>query len=298
MERPNSGSVLPRYSSSLASSSTHSSLWSEGTLYSVLTQPHPSDIFSNPLKDRYGFRFWRDPGVFAGTNFREVITGIFDSVCWATFAYVTHIPIHNTLKAFLTRCRIVGPDYISLIGGEVRNPRRILPRAFKSTIYRVFVFYVIGALCVGIVASSDDESLLGAIADGAPGAAKSPYVICPFVSRLSTCIALTHSAMNRLQIPVLPSIVNAAVLISLFSTTNSFVFAASRSLLGMAQRGQAPKILARTNKRGVPWVAVSLTLAVGCLAYLSVSQGTVKVLNWWVNLVTAAQLVSWTCIAM
>lgn len=74
--------------------------------------------------------------------------------------------------------RIVGPDYISLIGGEVRNPRRILPRAFKSTIYRVFFFYVIGAFCVGIVVASDDESLLGAIAEGAPGAAKSPYVIC------------------------------------------------------------------------------------------------------------------------
>ena len=60
----------------------------------------------------------------------------------------------------------------------MRNPRRVLPRAFKSTIYRVFFFYVIGALCVGIVASADDESLLGAIAAGAPGAAKSPYVIC------------------------------------------------------------------------------------------------------------------------
>jgi amino acid transporter len=104
--------------------------------------------------------------------------------------------------------------------------------------------------------------------------------------------------MNRLQIPILPSIVNAAVLISIFSTTNSFVFAASRSLFGLAQRGQAPKVLARTNKRGVPWVAVSLTLVVGCLAYLSVSQGSIKVLNWWINLVTAAQLVSWTCIAM
>jgi amino acid transporter len=104
--------------------------------------------------------------------------------------------------------------------------------------------------------------------------------------------------MNRLNIPILPSIVNAAVLISIFSTTNSFVFAASRSLFGMAQRGQAPRILARTNKRGVPWVAVSLTLVVGCLAYLSVSQGSVKVLNWWINLVTAAQLVSWSCIAM
>jgi len=74
--------------------------------------------------------------------------------------------------------RIVGPDYISLIGGEVQNPRRILPKAFKSTIWRVVLFYVVGAFCVGIVASSDDPNLLGAIAAGAPGAARSPYVIC------------------------------------------------------------------------------------------------------------------------
>ena len=128
-----------------------------------------------------------------------------------------------------------------------------------------------------------------------------PMSSVSFSERLSCDIPesrLIISAMNRLQIPVLPSIVNAAVLVSIFSTTNSFVFAASRSLYGMAQRGQAPRILARTNKRGVPWVAVSLTLVVGCLAYLSVSQGSIKVLNWWINLVTAAQLVSWTCIAM
>lgn len=193
---------------------------------------------------------------------------------------------------------IVGPDYISLIGGEVRNPRRVLPRAFKSTIYRVFFFYVIGALCVGIVASSDDEALLGAIAAGAPGAAKSPYVICELAPVPCFWLFLSPVAMNRLEIPILPSIVNAAVLVSLFSTTNSFVFAASRSLLGLAQRGQAPKILARTSKRGVPYVAILLTLVVGCLSYLSVSAGSVKVLNWWINLVTAAQLVSWTCIAM
>lgn len=60
----------------------------------------------------------------------------------------------------------------------MRNPRRVLPRAFKSTIWRVLLFYVLGSFCVGIVSSAKDESLLGAIADGAPGAAKSPYVIC------------------------------------------------------------------------------------------------------------------------
>lgn len=88
---------------------------------------------------------------------------------------------------------IVGPDYISLIGGEVRNPRRVLPRAFKSTIYRVFFFYVIGALCVGIVASSNDEALLGAIANGAPGAAKSPYVICKCSSQSPRAKLTPHS---------------------------------------------------------------------------------------------------------
>lgn len=71
----------------------------------------------------------------------------------------------------------------------MRNPRRILPRAFKSTIYRLFFFYVVGAICVGIVCSSEDESLLGAISAGAPGAAKSPYVICEFCARRAKPLA-------------------------------------------------------------------------------------------------------------
>jgi amino acid transporter len=53
-----------------------------------------------------------------------------------------------------------------------------MPRAFKSTVFRILFFYMTGAVCVSVVAASNDPSLLGAIADGAPGAAKSPYVIC------------------------------------------------------------------------------------------------------------------------
>ncbi|WVQ80706.1 hypothetical protein IAT38_002811 [Cryptococcus sp. DSM 104549] len=229
------------------------------TLYTLVTM-----CGGNPLHDAYGFRFWKHPGPFAGeVNFRKVLTGIFDSVCWGTFA-------------------IVGPDYISMVGGEVKNPRRILPKAFNSTIYRIVGFYLTGALCVGVVSSSTDQNLLGAIAAGAPGAAKSPYVI----------------SMNRLGIPVLPSIVNALILISLFSTANSFTFVASRSLFSLAQKGQAPRIFNRVNRHGVPYVAVTGTLVIACLSYLSVSSSTVKVLNWWINLVTAAQLVTWTTIAI
>ena len=109
---------------------------------------------------------------------------------------------------------------------------------------------------------------------------------------------LLKPAMNRLGIPALPSIVNACVLISLFSTANSFVFAASRTLYGMALSRRAPQVFARTNRNGVPVYAILITLLMGCLSYLSVSNGAAKVLNWWINVVTSAQLVMWTCIAM
>jgi amino acid transporter len=105
-------------------------------------------------------------------------------------------------------------------------------------------------------------------------------------------------AMNRLGIPVLPSLVNALILISIFSTTNSFVFTSSRSLLGLAQQGRAPRVFARLNRQGVPYLCVLLTLLVSCLSFLALSQGTVKVLDWWINLVTCAALVSWTVIAI
>lgn len=42
--------------------------------------------YSNPIGDRYGFRFWRDPGVFVGANAKDVVEGIFAAVCWGAFA--------------------------------------------------------------------------------------------------------------------------------------------------------------------------------------------------------------------
>lgn len=124
--------------------------------------------------------------------------------------------------------------------------------------------------------------------------------------------------MNRLGIPVLPHIVNACVLTSVFSTASSFTYAASRSLYSLSLEEQAPAFLSRTNRYGVPYLAVILVLAVGCLSYLSVSSGTAKgtscpmrlwllrhryhyltpVLDWFINLTTSCQLICWVCIGL
>jgi amino acid transporter len=121
------------------------------------------------------------------------------------------------------------------------------------------------------------------------------------VSLLGTLLSCTRAdgiAMNRLEIPFLPSLINALILVSIFSTTNSFVFTASRAMFGMSQKGQAPKILGRVNKHGVPWVSVLFVLLIGCLSYLSLSSTAVKFLDWWISLVGSAQLINWAGIGL
>ena len=52
--------------------------------------------------------------------------------------------------------------------------------------------------------------------------------------------------------------------------------------------GQAPAIFQTCNQQGVPWVAVAASTALGCLAYLSVSNGSTVAFNWFLNLTTVS----------
>jgi amino acid transporter len=165
-----------------------------------------------------------------------------------------------------------------MAAGESENPRSVMPRAYKSVLYRLTTFFVLGSLAVGINVPYDDPTLKAAYKDGLPGAAASPYVV----------------AMQRLQIPVLPHIVNAMILASAFSAGNSYVYCASRSLYGLALEGKAPRILTKCNKSGVPIYCVLITLAIALLSFLQVSNNSAVVLQWFVNLVTASQLINFS----
>lgn len=83
--------------------------------------------------------------------------------------------------------------------------------------------------------------------------------------------------MTRLKISsALPSVLSAGLLLSLFSSGSSMAFAASRTLYALAIQGQAPKFVAKTNRHGLPYVCVLITLALGCLSFLALSSGTSK----------------------
>jgi amino acid transporter len=121
-----------------------------------------------------------------------------------------------------------------------------------------------------------------AYAGGAPGAAASPYVV----------------AMTRLQIPILPHITNAVLLLSAFSAGNSYVYCASRSLYGLALEHKAPRFLTKCAPNGVPVYCVLAVLVFALLSFLQVSNSAAVVLGWFINLVTASQLINFTVIAV
>jgi amino acid transporter len=134
-------------------------------------------VGGNPLHDKYGFRYWNDPvnllpsslshiklksekGAFAehivkGNSGR--LCGIVSCLIQATFASVLKL---TKIPSFvLTRFRICGPEYISSVAAETENPRKILPKAFRSFVYRLIIFFVGSALCMGIVIPYNDTTL-------------------------------------------------------------------------------------------------------------------------------------------
>ena len=207
----------------------------------------------NPLHDRFGFRYWKDPGSFA-TLYKTGNLGRFLGF------------LQCLIQASFT---VAGPDYVSMAAGEAENPRVVMPRAYNRVFGRLMAFFVLGSLAVGINVPHTDPELKDAFSNGLPGAAASPYVV----------------AMNRLKIRVLPDIINAAVLSAAFSAGNSYVYCASRSLFGLALEGKAPKILTRCSRNGVPIYCVLVVLLLSLLSFLQVSNGTAVVLQWFVNLV-------------
>ncbi|TFK30177.1 general amino acid permease AGP2 [Coprinopsis marcescibilis] len=226
-------------------------------------------VGGNPLGDVYGFRFWKS-SVVDGTPFAEYIeTGSLGRFLGFLACLI---------QASFT---IAGPDYVAIAAGEAEKPRKILPKAFNGVLYRLTTFFVLGSLCIGIVVPYNDSSLLRALSDARPGAGSSPYVI----------------AMQRMGIPILPHIVNAVLLTAVFSAGNSYVFCASRTLFGLALEGKAPKFLLYCSKGGIPLYCVGFSLCFSLLSFLQVSNNSAVVLQWFVNLVTASQLLNYAIIA-
>lgn len=136
-------------------------------------------VGGNPKHDAYGFRHWNTPGAFMEHLSHGALgrfEGFLGSLWSACFA-------------------VVGPEYISMVAAEAKRPRIYIKNAFKTVYIRFGIFFIGGALAVGIICAADDPKLKDVVdgkSDGASASA-SPYVI----------------GMENLGISIFPSVVNA-----------------------------------------------------------------------------------------
>ncbi|GAA5983485.1 hypothetical protein JCM11641_005824 [Rhodosporidiobolus odoratus] len=217
-----------------------------------------------PNTEPIGFNYWKDPGALSQFLAIEGSLGRFAGF-WAAMLQAAY--------------SYVGTEIVSLAAGEARNPSYSIPRAIRRVIYRILTFYVLGCLVIGLLVSKDDPALLRN--DGT--AMSSPFVI----------------AIERAGIKVLPSVVNAAFLISATSAASSGLYTASRSLYGLAITDQAPAVLKRLNRYGLPYVAVLVGAAFGLLSFMAAgSHASAQVFTWLANFCSVGGLLSWTSICI
>ncbi|GFF37107.1 probable proline-specific permease put4 [Aspergillus lentulus] len=213
-----------------------------------------------PNRQRLGFHYWKDPGpmneyLVHGGAGRFV--GLLQCIVKSAIAF------------------IFAPELIIISGGEMESPRRNVPTAARRYIYRLVFFYIFGALAIGVICSSHAKQ----ITSGNGDASSSPWVV----------------AIHNAGIPVLDSIVNAAILTSAWSAGNSFLYMSSRSLYSLAVSGNAPSVFKACNRWGVPYMAVGVSALFSLLAYLAVGNGSNTVFNWLINFTNTSGFISWIC---
>ncbi|PBK78847.1 hypothetical protein ARMSODRAFT_1078319 [Armillaria solidipes] len=219
---------------------------------------------ANPIHDRYGFRNW-DPSKVPGTPF-------------ATYVHSGSLGHFLGFLRCLTQAvfTLGGPEVVAMTSGEAENPRKVLPRSFNTVFYRLGTFFIVGAFTVGTIVPYTDPKLALVSSGKRTGAAASPYII----------------AMENLGVQGWDHLVNALIMLSIFSAGNSYVYCASRTLYGLALNGHVPEVLCRCTSSGVPIYCVSITIMIAFLSFLQVSETSSVVLQWFADIVTVCQTVT------
>ncbi|KAJ7626942.1 general amino acid permease AGP2 [Roridomyces roridus] len=225
-------------------------------------------VGGNPQHDAFGFRNW-DSSKVPGTPF---VAYQYDGDLGRFLGFLSCL-----VQASFT---VIGPEYVAMTAGEAAHPRRTLPRSFQSFMIRCLLFFILGAISVGVLVPYNDPSLLGTTAVR-PGTGTSPYVI----------------AMVRMRLGGLAHVVNALVMLSILSAGNSFVYITSRTLYGLALEGRMPRVFARCNKQGVPVNAVCFALLFSILAFLQLSHPSAIVLLWITRFATVGGMANYAMIA-
>ncbi|KAK6198079.1 general amino acid permease [Scheffersomyces amazonensis] len=190
--------------------------------------------------------------------------------------------LFNTVEPFKQCCYIIanasfayaGTEIFALAAVESKSPKKSINRARLQIFYRIFVFYFVSIVMIGLLVPYTSPALIGENSKAnnlGIDINTSPFVI----------------AIKNANIRALPSIMNAVIIITVFSVGNASVYGSSRTMCAMGALRQAPPIFNYIDRKGRPMVALGVQFIFGLLAYLVALPGptaTMDVFTWFLSL--------------
>ncbi|MNF56413.1 Aromatic amino acid transport protein AroP [compost metagenome] len=160
-------------------------------------------------------------------------------------------------------------EMIAVAAGEAADPRRAIVTAFRGTVIRLVLFYILSiSLMLAIVPWQQ------------AGSGGSPFV----------------KVMEVINIPWTAGVLNFIVLIAALSAMNSLLYVTTRMMFSLSCAGQAPKRLSKLNKRGVPTGALALS-SLGAIVGVTITVLCPKeAFIWMVAVVMFALMFVWAMI--
>ncbi|WP_255315516.1 amino acid permease [Trueperella pecoris] len=183
------------------------------------------------------------------------VTGMLAAACMAVFAFG-------------------GIENVSVGAAETANPKRDIPRAAHTMIWRLLIFYV-GAILVVLMLQPWTET-----AAETGTVEQSPFVK---VLALTGVTGASH-------------LMNAVLIIAALSAANGCLYSSSRMFHSLAVDREAPHFAAYTNVKGAPRGAVLLAMVGMAIAAALAILSPGNVFMWLYGMATIGILVTWVMV--
>lgn len=135
-----------------------------------------------------------------------------------------------------------GSELIGVAAGETADPARAIPKAIRTTVIRLLLFFVGSIVVIAATVPYDKVGL-----------DESPFV----------------TVLSQVGVPYAADIMNFVIITALLSAGNSGLFSCARMLFSLSEEGQAPAVLRRLTKRGIPLVALAVSMLGGLASLIS-----------------------------
>ena len=164
-----------------------------------------------------------------------------------------------------------GTELIGIAAGETNNPKEAVPKAIKTTIGRLVIFFVLTIVVLASLLPMKEA-----------GVSSAPFV----------------DVFDKMGIPFAADIMNFVILTAILSAGNSGLYASSRMLWSLANEGMISPRVVKINEHGVPMRALLLSMAGAVLSLFSSIYAADTVYLALVSIAGFAVVVVWLSIPM